>query len=383
MLDAGALDVRPTAHHVAHIAQGRKVIERVTLDHDEVGRLSLLHGARLFAQPKKTRVHGGRRMQRKGVAHADVLGKVRHLAPHVVLRHVRAARIGAQAHIDPRAEGLAGTLDDTLAHDVAVGLLDVGGAGLFRVELGKGQSGRNGAREARFTARELRVSRTAVQLDDLRGHGGAVLDGVHAGLERHAHALGALHVSHHGKAELVCGGAGGGCDLRRHAQHAGLAHLGGVEHAARHEQLDHVGAVRGDLAHELRGALGTLGNLGEEPRAVPSLDRDARSRRDHARAHVLARIEPVAHGDVAIQGVPGAAHRGHTARKLLLSALAQHFAHHGAPQRIVELLHERTGVARARGPTRPAKMHMHVDEPRQQVRAAQVDHARPGWNIDP
>ena len=202
------------------------------------------------------------------------------------------------------------------------------------------------------------MSRTAVQLDDLRGHGGAVLDGVHAGLERHAHALGALHVSHHGKAELVRGAAGGGSDLRRHAQHAGLAHLGGVEHAARHEQLDHVGAVRGDLAHELRGALGTLGNLGEEPRAVPPSTVMPVPGVIMRGPTYLPASNPSRTAMSPYRGPRRRAPWSHRSQAAAERSCAA-FCTPRAPQRIVELLHERTG-RRPRSWADPTRKNAHA-----------------------
>ena len=183
-------------------------------------------------------------MQREGIAHAHVLGKIGHLAPHVVLGHERAARVRAQAHLDTGFQCGASTLDNARAHDVAVLLLCVGRMGLFRIEQHKRQRRTNRAGHARRASLEPCPRGAAVQLQNLRRQRSAVLDCVDAGLKRGLHTFGTLDMGHDRKANLVRRLARRRGDIERHAQHARLAHFGRIEHAARHEQLDDVGAAR-------------------------------------------------------------------------------------------------------------------------------------------
>ena len=208
-----------------------------------------------------------------------------------------------------------------------------------------------------------------------------MLDCVDAGLKRGLHTFGALDMGHDRKANLVRRLARRGGNLNRHTQHAWLAHFGRVEHAARHEQLDDVGATRVQVAH-LFGRLGrAVGNLGEQARAVATRHRDARSRRHQARTLILTGVDGVAHGDVGKQRVARAAHRGHAACQLLLSAALEDMAHDGAAHGIVELLHQRARIARRNRLARTTQMHMHIDETRHEIRTAQVDDLGPRWSL--
>ena len=214
-----------------------------------------------------------------------------------------------------------------------------------------------------------------VELDYLGRQRRPVLDGVHARLERDADALGALDVRHDWKLEPMRLAAGGLGDERGHAQHAGLADLGGVEHAPGDEQLDDVGALGHELADEQRGLLRRVDGLGEQPGAVSARHGDAGAGGDDARPVRAAGVDGVAHGDVGEQGVAGPAQRRHAAHELRLRALEQHAPHDGAPGAVVEAAHERPGVARGHGLARAAEVDVHVDEARHEVGAVQVDDA--------
>ena len=116
------------------LTQCAQVIERILARHQDVGGLAALDCAGLAAQPQQLGIDLRGRMQREGIAHAHVLGKIGHLTPHVVLRHERAARVRTQAHLNASFQCGTGALDDARAHDVAVLLLCIGRMGLFRVE---------------------------------------------------------------------------------------------------------------------------------------------------------------------------------------------------------------------------------------------------------
>lgn len=106
-----------------------------------------------------------------------------------------------------------------------------------------------------------------------------MLDRIDAGLKRGLHALGALDMSHNRQAHLVRSLARRRGNLHWHAQHARLAHLGRIEHAARHEQLDDIGTARMQVSHLLGCLDGAVGHLGEQARAMATRHRNARSRR--------------------------------------------------------------------------------------------------------
>ena len=202
-----------------------------------------------------------------------------------------------------------------------------------------------------------------------------MLDRVDAGSERHLHALGALDVRHHRHAQLVGNGAGCRGDLGGHAQHAGLPGLLGIKDAARHEQLDDVGAMGVDVAHHVGRLLGRLRHLGKEAGPVTARHGDARARGHDARTHALSRLDGVAHRDVAVERVARAANGGDAARKLVLGRATDDAMQDGAANGVVELLHERAGIARAHRLARAAEVHVHVDESGHEVGAAQVDGA--------
>ena len=116
------------------LTQSAQVIERILARYQDIGGLAALDRTGLAAQPQELGIDLRGRMQRKGVAHADILGKIGHLTPHVVLRHERAARICAKAHLNASFQRRTSTLDNARAHDVAVLLLRVSRMGLLRIE---------------------------------------------------------------------------------------------------------------------------------------------------------------------------------------------------------------------------------------------------------
>ena len=245
--------------------------------------------------------------------------------------------------------------------------------GLFRVEQYKRQRRADSAGNTGRTPLELRARGATVQLQNLGRQRSAVLNRVNAGLKRGLHALGTLDMGHNRQTHLVRSLARRRGNLDRHAQHARLAHLGSVEHAARHEQLNDVGTTRIQVAH-LFGCLGgTVGHLGEQARTMAARHRDARSRRHQARTLILAGIDSIAHGQIGKQRVARTAHRGHAACQLLLGAALEDMAHDGAPHWIIELFHQRARIARRNRLTRTAQMHMHIDETRHEIRPCQVD----------
>ena len=245
--------------------------------------------------------------------------------------------------------------------------------GLFRVEQYKRQRRADSAGHTRRTSLELRTRGAAVQFQDLGRQRSAVLNRVNAGLKRGFHALGTLDMGHNRQAHLVRSPARRRGNLHRHTQHARLAHLGGVEHAARYEQLNDVGTARIQIAH-LFGCLGgTVCHLGEQARTMAARNRDARSRRHQARTLILAGIDSIAHGKIRKQRVACTAHRGHAACKLLLGAAFEDMAHNGAPHGVIELLHQRSRIASRNRLARAAQMHMHIDEAWHEIRTCQVD----------
>ena len=245
--------------------------------------------------------------------------------------------------------------------------------GLFRVEQYKRQRRADRAGNAGRTPLELRARGATVQFHDLGRQRSAVLDRIDAGLKRSLHAFGALDMGHNRQAHLVRHLARRRGNLDRHTQHTRLAHLGSVEHAARHEQLDDVGTARIQVAH-LFGRLGrAVGHLGEQARTMAARHRYARSRRHQARTLILAGIDSIAHGQIGKQRVARAAHRGHAACQLLLGAALKNMAHNGAPHGIIELLHQRARIAGRDRLARAAQVHVHIDEPGHEIRTTQVD----------
>lgn len=152
-------------------------------------------------------------------------------------------------------------------------------------------------------------------------------------------------------------------------------------HAARYEQLDDVGTARIQITYLLGRLGGTISHLSEQACTMATRHRDARSRRHQTRALILAGIDSVTHGNVGKQRVARAAHRGHAACQLLLGTAFEDVANDGAAHGIVELLHQRTRIARRNWLARAAQMHVHIDETRHEIRAGQVNDLGPRWSL--
>ena len=91
-----------------------------------------------------------------------------------------------------------------------------------------------------------------------------------------------------------------------------------------------------------------------------------------AAEYLLAHPE-IAHGKIRKQRVARAAHRGHATCQLLLGAALKNMAHDGAPHGVIELLHQRTRIARRNRLARTAQVHVHIDEAWHEIRTCQVD----------
>ena len=245
--------------------------------------------------------------------------------------------------------------------------------GLFRVEQYKRQRRADRAGHARRASLELCARGAAIQLQDLGRHRGTVLDRVDPGLKRGLHALGALDMSHNRKPNLVRRLARRRGDIDRHAQHARLAHLSRIEHAARYEQFNDIGTARIQVAHLFGRLGGTVSHLGEQASTMAPRHRNARSRRHQARTLILTGIDSIAHGEIGKQWVARATYRCHAACQLLLGAALKNMSHDGAPHGIIELFHQRARIARRNRLARAAQVHVHIDETGHEIRTTQVD----------
>ena len=168
-------------------------------------------------------------------------------------------------------------------------------------------------------------------------------------------------------------------DLRRHAQHARLAFLLSVEHAAGDEQLHQIALVREAVTHDFTRLIRRFGNVREQPRAVTARHRHAHARGDQARALVLARVDSVAYPHVGESRITHAAHCGDAACQLLLGVFAQRTMQVPTPNGVGNhLLDKVARRACAGGLAVAAQMHMQVDQARHQIRALQIHFLRAG-----
>ena len=103
------------------------------------------------------------------------------LPPEVVLGDPRAAHVVAQHHRDILLQRRLGAVDDALEHHVAVVLLHLRGVGDGPVKQRIGQGRGDGGTQKRPPLPE--------QPQDIRIGLGAVLNGIHAVLQCHPHAL--------------------------------------------------------------------------------------------------------------------------------------------------------------------------------------------------
>ena len=248
-------------------------------------------------------------MQRKLAACAHDALEVHQLAPHIVLRDVRARRIGTQSNGNPLLQGLFCGGHDTVEDDAPVHHLDLSGMSHLGRQLDERQRRGDGAGQRAFAAHAVFTE----QRQQLVVQNATMLDGVHARFQAHANTLGALDMRRGMHAQLMRLIHRCRRDLRRHAQHARLAFLLSVEHAAGDEQLHQIALVREAVAHDLTRLIRRFGNVCEQPRTVAARHRHAHARGDQARALVLARIDGVAHPHVSESRITHAAHRGDAA----------------------------------------------------------------------
>ena len=307
-----------------------------------------------LAQAQKLRIdlRGGMQGKRRGYTH--VLGKVGNLAPHVVLGDIWTARIGSQAHGNTRIKCLACAFDDSLAHNVAVELLNLCRRRFLRIKQHKRQGRRDGTRERCGTPKELRSCRTEEKIAHFVGHGCAVLDSIHTRLQGDLYALSALDMRHNGEPKVVSRFARSSRHLERHAQNARLSRNLGVKDASCHEELDSVGTARGQIAYVVARLLRRCGHLGKKACTMTIGHGNARTRRHDARAKITSSVDSIAHSDIGIQRVTRTAHTRHTACKLLLGRAFKNMAHNHAAERMIQAAHEVAGVSRRHGSARAA-----------------------------
>ena len=201
-----------------------------------------------------------------------------------------------------------------------------------------------------------------------------MLDGVHAGLEAHAHALGALDVRGGAQAQLACLVASRLRNLGRHAQHTRLALHLGVEHASRDEQLHQVALVREAVAHDGARLFRRGRDVREQARAVAAGHRDPHAGRDQPRTRMLPRVDGIAHVHVGEPRIAHRAHGGHAAGQLLPHMRLERAAQVPPAQRVAHhLVDEVACGAGARGLARAAQVHVQVHQAGSQIRSGKVD----------
>ena len=215
-------------------------------------------------------------------------------------------------------------------------------------------------------------------LQDLGRGDGAVLDGVHAILEGHAHALGALNVGGNDLAQAMRLIASGLDQLRGHAKSTWLTFGRGVHHASRNHELDDVGTRFDGAAHVGRGLLGGRRLSRKRPGEVAARHRNARISCDDARPSNLASLYRVAHAPVDVKQATHGAQRGDAALELGGGILLRHLIKEVLDQAILaQLVHKALvvhGLGIGLGSLAFAcQVHMHVDQARHDVTARQVD----------
>ena len=280
--------------------------------------------------------------------------------------------VGA-AHVRAETDGHAGSKvcfcqrDDAVKDDLAVFLLLIGRVRDAAVEERIGKGGGDG--------RDLEGAARFEEVEHLLRRLRAVLDGIHAVLQRDDHTLGAFNVRRDEHAERMRLVARGPDERGGHAQHARLAHDLGVQHAAGDHQLDEVGLVPGDLLNEGSGFRRRMRLIGERARHVSAGDGDCHIRGQHARGENFTRRREIADARVVIRHAADGADRRHAGEQLGFGvALAQIDA---------DLVHQAAGgdefheffrvacfflrLARSR------EVHVHIDETRQHIPAAEVD----------
>ena len=205
-----------------------------------------------------------------------------------------------------------------------------------------------------------------------------MLDGVHAILEGHAHALGALNVGGNDLALAMRLIASGLDQLRGHAKSTGLALGRGVHHASRNHELDDVSTRLDGAAHVGRGLLGGRRLSRKRPGEVAARHRNARVSCDDARASNLAGLHCVAYAPVDVEQTAHGAQRGDAALELGGGILLRHLIKEMLNQAILAQLVHKTlvvhGLCVGLGSlARACQVHVHVDEAGHDVAASQVD----------
>src|SRR2546426_4379171 len=241
---SGALDDLASDHDVDDTLELRDVLERVALDRDEVGELAGLEGAdpivpaqrlRGDARPGLDRLH----RRHAGVDQGGELVRVQLGREAAEVRADADLHAGLDRFSDAALElaaGLAGELD-VLLHLRAVR------AALFIVF-------------AHVHRRHQVHAALDHQLDRLLVHEGAVLDGAHAGADRHLDPLGGVSVRHDWHA-VARGLVDRDLDLLR--TEVNVARVVADRHeGAGHQKLDPVAAVLDLPAHRLAHLLDTV-----------------------------------------------------------------------------------------------------------------------------
>ena len=293
--------------------------------------------------------------------------EVAQLAPEVVLRDPLAADVVAERDGNiVRQRGLRAR-DHALENHIAVELFDLGQVRNRAVKERVRQRGR----ERHAQERAPLVKQTQNFLVRLC----AVLDGVHAVFQRHAHALGRLGVRCHGVAERVRPLAHGAHHLGRHLQLTGHAALGRVHDAAGDHQFHKVGALRVHGVHLRQRLVDRPGSDGDGTSHVPTGHGDALVGGQDARADAAADCNFVAQARVERAQPADGADRRHAAEQLVARKTAHHAVGHRARDGIGEdAAHELFVVALLFLDLAAAgQMHVHVDEAGQQIAPAQVD----------
>lgn len=164
---------------------------------------------------------------------------------------------------------------------------------------------------------------------------------------------------------------------RLHPQHARLPHHFGVHNAASDHQLDQVGLFRRDLLHEGRGLLRRAGLIGQRPGHVPAGYRHRHIGRHHPGRQDLAPPGRIANDRVEVRHAAHGTDSGHAGQQLRPGVTLAHLHADAAHQAVGgDELHQLLRVGGLfPGLAGGGQMHMQIDQPRQQVFAAQV-HAR-------
>ena len=298
-----------------------------------------------------------------------MLREIAHLAPHVVLGHERAARIGTEPHRNARIEGIAGALDDALEHHVGVELGEFVHERHARIEFAQGDGRRDRADVGR--------PRLLVQLDDLGRCGSSMLDGIDSPAERHPYAFGAFGMARHVEAELM--GLIAYCRrlLKTHFELPRLAFYLGIHHAARHAYLDEIDAMLLMAAYECPQIV----RLGcrKRKRAVPMSagNRDGRARYEQTRTPHRPCVDAVTQTHVGPMEISHCTHRGYARSKLRLGSRFHHRIEHLRTERSFGDFDERLRTAAARKRlarlARAEQVHMQVDQARNGVLARTID----------